>query len=165
VRVTVEVPEGWTAGTYGPLETGVSRVDDGGGVAFVIVDNVVNDPCDASQAQLVPAVGPSVDDLVVAISSWAGFEATEPIDVTVDGFHGKQFELTAPGRSFCHGDIFTWSTVQRANGVSANEVNLLRIVDVAGTRVLVAAAHQPGKTTAREVAEIRSVFDSVHFAP
>ena len=131
----------------------------------MIVDNVVSDPCDASQAQLVPAVGPSVDDLVVAISNWAGFEATDPVDVTVDGFQGKQFELTAPGKSFCHGDIFTWSTAERTNGVSANEVNLLRILDVAGTRVLVAAAHQPGKTTAREVAEIRRVFDSVHFAP
>ena len=165
VRVTVEVPEGWTAGTFGPLETGVSRVNDDGGVAFVIVDNVVSDPCDASRAQLVPAVGPSVDDLVMAISNWAGFEATEPVDITVDGFQGKQFELTAPGKSFCRSDIFTWSTGERTNGVSANEVNLLRILDVAGTRVLVAAAHQPGKTTARDVAEIRHVFDSVHFAP
>lgn len=165
VRVTVQVPEGWTAGTFGPLETGVSRVNDDGGVAFVIVDNVVSDPCDASRGQLVPAVGSSVDDLVTAISNWAGFEATEPVDITVDGFQGKQFELTAPGKSFCRSDIFTWSTGERTNGVSANEVNLLRILDVAGTRVLVAAAHQPGKTTANDVAEIRHVFDSVHFAP
>ena len=165
VRVTVEVPEGWTPTPFGPLETGVSRVGDGGGVAVVIVDNVVSDPCDASQPQLVPAVGPSVDDLVAAISNWAGFETTDPVDVTVDGFQGKQFELTAPGKSFCHSAISTWSTVQRTNGMSANEVNLLRILDVAGTRVLVAAAHQPGKTTARDVAEIRRVFDSVHFAP
>ncbi len=165
VRVTVEVPRDGRRRTFGPLETGVSRVGEGGGVAVVIVDNVVSDPCDASQPQLVPAVGPSVDDLVAAISNWAGFEATDPVDVTVDGFQGKQFELTAPGKSFCRSEISTWSTVERTNGVSANEVNLLRILDVAGTRVLVAAAHQPGKTTADQVAEIRRVFDSVHFAP
>jgi hypothetical protein len=164
MRVTFEVPEGWTAAPYGPLEAGVSRGNEGG-VAVVIVDNVVSDPCDASQGLLVPAVGPSVEDLVVAISNWAGFEATEPVDVTLDGFQGKQFELTAPGRSFCHSEISTWSTVERTNGMSANEVNLLRILDVAGTRVLVAAAHQPGKTTAGQVAEIRRVFDSVQFAP
>jgi hypothetical protein len=68
VRVTVEVPDGWTSCTYGPVEGGVCR-DDESGVTFVIVGNVVSDPCDPSQPQLVPPVGPSVDDLVNAISN------------------------------------------------------------------------------------------------
>ena len=163
VRVSVEVPDGWTSCIYGPVEAGVCR-DDESGVNFVIVDNVVSDPCDASQRQLVPAVGPSVDELVNAISNLEGFEATDPVDVTVDGFQGKQLELS-PEPAFCQGGISTWATAQRTNGISPGEVNLLRILDVAGTRVMVAAAHQPTKTTADELAEIRRVFDSVHFAP
>jgi hypothetical protein len=131
----------------------------------MIVDNVVSDPCDPSQPLLVPPVGPSVDDLVVALTNLAGFEATDPVDVSVDGFHGKQFELTAPRSAFCNGPIFTWSDGRRTNGVAALEVNLLRILDVAGTRVMVGAAHLPGKQSADVVVEIGRVFDSVHFPP
>ena len=148
---------------YGPEEVGVCP-DDESGVGFVIVDNVVSDPCDPSQPQLVPPVGPSVDDLVIAISNLEGFETTDPVDLTVDGFQGKQLELS-PEPAFCQGDISTWATAGRTNGISPGEVNLLRILDVAGTRVLVAAAYEPRKTTADELAEIRRVFDSVHFAP
>ena len=164
VRVTVEVPAGWTSCADGPLEAGVCPSAQAG-VSFLIVENVVSDPCDPSQPQLVPPVGPSVDDLVVAISNLAGFEATDPVDVTVDGLQGQQFELTAPIRSFCSAAISTWSTAQRTNGVAAREVNLLRILDVAGTRVLVAAAYLPGRQSAGAVAEIRRVFESVHVAP
>ena len=128
------------------MEAGVCRDDSG--VALVIVDNVVSDPCDPSQPQLVPPVGPSVDDLVNAISNLEGFEATDPVDVTVDGFQGKQLELTAPEAALCQGGISTWATAQRTNGMAPGEVNLLRILDVAGTRVMVAAAHQPARTTA-----------------
>ena len=162
VRVTVEVPEGWTSCVYGPMEAGVCRDDSG--VTLVIVDNVVSDPCDPSQPQLVPPVGPSVDDLVIAISNLEGFEATDPVDVTVDGFQGKQFELS-PEAALCQGGISTWATARRTNGIAPGEVNLLRILDVAGSRVLVAAAYQPTRTTVDELAEIRRVFDSVHFAP
>jgi hypothetical protein len=163
VRVTVEVPEGWDSCGTGPLEAGVCQNFETG-ISFVIVDNVVSDPCDRSQPQLVPPVGPSVDDLVMAISNLEGLEATDPVDVTVDGFEGKQFEL-APETGFCPSGISTWATTERANGIAPAEVNLLRILDVAGTRVLVAAAYQPTRTTADELAEIRRVFDSVHIAP
>ncbi len=164
VRFTFEVPAGWTACFYGPQEAGACRPDSSG-VSVMIVDNVVSDPCDEPSRLLVPPVGPSVDDLVVAISNLDGFEATDPVAVTVDGFEGMQFELGAPEAGFCPGNISTWSDAERTNGVSAREVNLVRILDVAGTRVMVSAAHQPARTSADELAEIRRVFDSVHFAP
>jgi hypothetical protein len=163
VRVTFDVPSGWTACGGGPLEAGACRGDIAG-VSFMIVDNVVSDPCDPSQPQLEPPVGPSVDDLVTAISNLRGFEATDPVDVRVDGFEGKQFVVTAPGYGFCEDGISTWSNADRTNGVGAGEVNLLRILDVAGTRLMVAAAY-PSRTTTDRLAEIRRVFDSVHVAP
>ena len=163
VRVTFDVPAGWTACSWGPQEAGACR-GDFAGVSFMIVDNVVSDPCDPSQPQLEPPVGPSVDDLVTAITNLRGFEATDPVDVMVDGFEGKQFVVTAPGYGFCEGGISTWSNAERTNGVRAGEVNLLRVLDVAGTRLMVAAAY-PSRTTTDRVAEIRRVFDSVHVAP
>ena len=116
VRVSVEVPEGWTSCVYGPVEAGVCRGDESG-VGFVIVDNVVSDPCDPSRPPLVPPVGPSVDDLVNAISNLDGFESTDPVDLTVDGFQGKQLELS-PEPAFCQGDISTWATAERTNGIA-----------------------------------------------
>ena len=163
LRVTVEVPGGWESCGVGPLEAGVCQNFETG-ISFVIVDNVVSDPCDRSQPQLVPPVGPSVDDLVMAISNLEGMEATDPVDVTVNGFHGKQLELS-PETGFCPGGISTWATAEGTNGISPAEVNLLRILDVAGTRVLVAAAYQPTRTTADELAELRRVFESVRVAP
>jgi hypothetical protein len=164
VRATLEVPARWESCGWGSLELGACNRSNAG-VTFMIVDNVVADPCDPSQAQLVPPVGPSVDDLVAAISNLRGFEATEPVDITLDGFDGKQFDVTAPAVGFCADEISTWSNRLRTNGVSAGEVNLLRVLDVDGTRLLVAAAYQPSTTSADELAEIRRVFNSMHVAP
>ncbi|MEO7294738.1 MAG: hypothetical protein ABIZ57_01240 [Candidatus Limnocylindria bacterium] len=173
-RVTFVVPDGWFSCSPGDDEIGAcarltSDSEVSMGIAFVNVDNVIADPCDRSDAQLDPPVGPSVDDLVTAISNLQGFDATDASDVTVDGFSGKQFELTAPaGDSGCvvDGDGFgTWTTPSRTNGVGPGEVNLLRVLDVDGVRLVVTAAYHPALASAEEVAEIRRVFESIHIAP
>lgn len=140
------------------------------GIAFLTVDNVVADPCDRSDPELDPPVGPSVDDLVAAISNLQGFDVTDASDVTVDGFSGRQFELTAPdgdgGCADVSDDGFgTWTTPSRTNGMGPGEVNLLRVLDVDGVRLVVTAAYHPATASAEEFAEIRRVFESVHIAP
>ncbi|HYI66297.1 MAG TPA: hypothetical protein VEW95_05200, partial [Candidatus Limnocylindrales bacterium] len=114
-----------------------------------------------------PPVGDSVDDLVAALSNLPGFEATEPVDVTLDGFRGKELELRAPIEPGCVVDqrgLGTWSRGVGINGVGLGEVNLLRILNVDGARVMIAGAYQP-PATAAEVAEVRAIFDSVRVAP
>ena len=160
VRITFDVPEGWTKCAYSPLEQGVCGPELQG-FTVQITENVVADPCDPSRAPLDPPVGPSVDDLVEAISGLPGFEATNAVEVLVDGFRGKEIEVTAPA-STC--GLGTWSTADRTNGVDNGEVNLLRILDVDGVRVMLAAAHLPG-LSAEHVAELRRVMDSVRVAP
>ena len=63
-------------------------------IAFWNVDNVHVDPCNAAAGELEPPIGPSVDDLVAALSNLPGLEATAPVDVTVGTFRGKEIELT-----------------------------------------------------------------------
>ncbi len=58
-------------------------------IGFQVVENVIADPCGAGL--LDPPVGPSVDEMVAAISSLDGFEASAPTDATVDGFSGQEF--------------------------------------------------------------------------
>jgi len=164
VKITFDVPAGWAGCSASPVEQGVcaQMVGDapGPGVGFAIIDNVVADPC--GTALKSPPVGPSVDDLVAAISGLDRFQATAPVDITLDGYQGKSFVVTAPAGTSC--ELRTWATADRTNGVSPGEVNLVRIYDVAGARVMVAGAYHPdsGGTDGRALVE--QVLDSVHIA-
>jgi hypothetical protein len=165
IRSTITVPDGWIACGTGFDELGVcAGPGDPRGVTVSIVDNVVSDPCDRSRPLLDPPIGASVDDLVSALSNLSGFEATDPIDITLNGFAGKEFELMAPADPACalgSAGLGTWTVPGGTNGVGPGEVNLLRIVDVDGVRVMIAAAHQP-VASANLIAEVRAISDSIH---
>jgi hypothetical protein len=166
VRLTFEVPAGWVSCSAGPVDQAVCKpstdTEPGSGVGFLIVDNVVADPCGPSNELVDPPVGPSVDDLVAAISSLEGFEATAPMDINVDGFDGKQFTLTSPADATC--ELKTWATESRTNGVGPDEVNLLRILNVDGVRVVISGGYQTG-TSEEQLAAIQQVIASVHIEP
>ena len=163
VRLTFEVPDGTTAWAYTSAGSQINLGTPSWEVSFEIVENVVADPC--STEQLDPPVGPGVDDLVSALSGLDGFEATPATDVAIDGYDGKQFVLTAPaeGEAAC-GEMFTWSTTTRQNGVGASEVAEIQIVDVAGVRLLVALAYAPPLSSA-ERSQVDVILDSVQLEP
>jgi hypothetical protein len=168
VGVTVDVPAGWFSCIISPDEQGVCdrnpEAEESLGISFSIVTNVVADPCAASGQLLDPPVGPSVADLASAISGLKDFTATTPKDITVDGFAGKEFSVRAPvppGGCF----LRTWATANRTNGVGGGEVNLLRILDVNGTRVVIAGASNPALATPARAAAVQQVMDSIHFGP
>ena len=166
VRVTFVAPAGWSACSNGSSEVNLCT-QDRLSVTFQIVENLVVDPCDHSRALLAPPVGPSVDDLVSAISSLAGFEATEPVELTGDGFTGKQFRLTAPSDPPCGltaVGLGTWSSAGGINGVGRGEVNVVRIMDIGGVRLMVAGAHYSG-ASADSIAEIDDLIGSIRVAP
>jgi hypothetical protein len=126
-------------------------------VTFQIVDNVVAACDDQETAELLePPVGPSVDDLVTALGNLEGYEATEPVDITVSGFEGQELTLTAVQ----HGCGATWATADRTTGMGVGESNLLRIIDVDGVRVVIAGAYHES-TPEADVATIEQVMDSV----
>jgi hypothetical protein len=160
VRLTFEVPDGLGAWAYTDEGTQLNLATESSGeVSFEIVDNVVADPC--SEDPMDPPVGPSVDDLVTALTELEGFEASPVTDVSVGGAEGKQFTLTAPVGGPCH-DMFTWRTTTRQNGVGPGEVADVRIVDVDGVRLLIGIASGPGMSDADE-AMFQAIIDSVRF--
>jgi hypothetical protein len=162
LSVRFVVPADWEYCGIGPDERGVCPSGSTGvsrGVSFLIIENVVADPC--KRALLDPPVGPTVDELVAAIVNLDGFESTTPVDVTVDGYRGKEFEVTAPPRAPCQ--LLTWATRDRTNGVAPGERNFMRILDVAGTRLMIVAA-MPGSISAEERAEIIQIVESVRLA-
>jgi hypothetical protein len=166
VPVTFDVPAGWFACPMSAVEQVVCGPEAGTGpampsVSFLIVDNVVAHPC--GDALLDPPVGPSVDDLATAITALEGFQASRPEDLTVDGYRGKQLELAAPSNAVCN--LLTWATANRTNGVGPGEVNLLRVFDVDGVRVLVAGAYFPTAGVPDVRTQIQGMLDSVRFGP
>jgi hypothetical protein len=165
VGISFEVDDSWAPCNGGRYESGVCRINDGSPpgivVAFLVVDNVVADPCIDQGA--VPAVGPSVDDLVVAISSLPAFEATEAVDATVDGYSAKRFTISAPAVASC--DLRTWMTPDRTNGVARGEKNLLVIVDVDGNRIMISGAYDPATVTDADLAAAEALIASVDFDP
>jgi hypothetical protein len=160
----LEPPAVWFACSPSAVEQAVcyeSAAIPGVAVTFQIVDNVVAGCADQETAELLdPPVGPSVDDLVTAISSLEGYEATAPVDITVSGFQGKEFTLTA----VMHGCGATWATADRITGMGSGESNLLRILDVDGVRVVIAGAYH-ASTPEADVATIEQVMDSVQIQP
>lgn len=169
VAITFDIPPSeppavWFACPSSPVEQAVCyawATEQFVAVTFQIVDNVVAECADQETAELLdPPVGPSVDDLVTAISSLEGYEATPPVDVTVSGFEGKEFTLTAV-RHECGA---TWATAERITGMGSGESNLLRILDVDGVRVVIAGAYH-ASTPEAEVATIEQVMDSVQVEP
>lgn len=168
VQVTVDVPTfeapaEWFAGCSSnpsvcikSTPTSIMVVD------FLIVDNVVADPCGPAGVLLDPPVGPTVDDLVSAISNLQGFEVTAPIDVTVDGFHGKQFTMTAPDVPDCGG---TWATAGLTHGMGPGEASLVRILDVDGVRVVITGTYYSPEASEADLTALQQLMASVHVAP
>jgi len=158
VSIAFDVPDGWSACSASVVEQGLcGPTSDFGGFAVSIVKNVVADPCSETLAK--PAVGPSVNDLVRAISKLKGFAATTPIDIRVSGYRGKQFVVTAPTAPLC--ELKTWATADRTNGVGSGEANVLQILDVDGVRVLIAAAYDPTSDGAGIPAQVDQMLASI----
>ena len=160
VDLTFHFPAGWSGCSPTPLEQAICGTN-GTSVGFMIVDNVVADPC--VDVGLDPPVGPTVDDLASAIAGLEGFEATAPVDVIVDGHPGKELTLTAPPYQEVTCSLFTWGNSLRTNGVGAGEVNRIRIVDVDGVRVLIAAAYFPNGDEPDIPADTLAILDAVRF--
>lgn len=141
VRITLELPDGWrswasTADLHGlVVDNAMGEGNSGWGPAFWIVQNVYADPCD-SDSGLDPQLGPSVDDFVAAVAKLPGYQATAPTPVTVSGFDGVQFELTAPEYGDDCAAHRTWTTSSYTRSMEPGETNRIQVLDVDGVRLV-----------------------------
>jgi len=177
LRVVYEVPvEGWSQ-WFGALKF----AEDGHVmINITTVVNLVRHGCrDHSWAD--PPVGPSVDDLAVALADLAPFRVTStPTDVTMYGYRGKYLELTVPdlpveGDDFIgcvDGNLLSWvAPIDVAegeggafHGYNAEPVEEFWILDVDGTRLVIEANWSPASPR-KDVAEMRAILDSIQIEP
>ena len=177
--VSVTVPSGWTIDTRvrGSGLWGVDTTDEVK-LNFWSVDNVVADPCkdpqgfDPRMVRMVdPPVGPTVDDLVSTLTSWPGAETTAPADVTLDGFGGKQFDLTLPtGAADCEGDFVVWFAPESHGApgwgfyLEPGWRHQLWVLDVDGLRFVVNAGIALD-ASARAESELLQIVQSIDIEP
>jgi hypothetical protein len=165
VSVAFEVPAGYGGCSPLPTEQGLCAEGDNRGISFVIVENLVADPCDASQGELDPPLGPTVDDLATGLERLPGFTATRGTPGELDGHAVQRLTLIAPTRpEACVAPaVQAWIvTPTRTNGVEFGERNELWILEVQGARLMIALAYQPG-TPPDVLDEMRDIVESVRF--
>ena len=107
-RVTYIVPDGWYGSGTGVWKSPNRQLP----VGFLNADD--NFYIDCPSSLLDPQVGPTVDDLVSALVNLPGIDA-ETTAVTIDGFDGKQIELTFP--SHYDGEECSPNFSARAEGI------------------------------------------------
>lgn len=159
VRLTFAVPAGWSDNDWYVDKLGSNPSI---GVVFDKVANIYTDSCPSFAVS--PPVGPTVDDLASAWANLPGFNATAPIDVTVDGYRGKQVEFTVPdyGADCADGAFRLLGAVGGGAWFAQgpNQHNQLWILDVNGTRLVIAAASFPD-TSPQDRAAIDEILASI----
>lgn len=176
LRVVYDVPEGWSQWFGAVKFVGDGHVT----VNITTVVNVVRDGChDHTWAD--PPVGPTVDDLAVALADLAPFRVTVgPKDVTKYGYRGKFLELTALDLPAVAGDftgcvdshLSSWvAPIDVAEGeggafyaYNAEPVEEFWILDVDGARLVIEATWSIDSPPAA-LAEMRAILDSIRLEP
>ncbi len=175
VSFTFTVPAGWFTKSddlYTSKHTGAA-----GELGFVpwVVTHVYADACHSEGA--LKEVGPTVDDLVIALEGQANSDAGALVSVLVGGYQATFLPMSVPidlDTSTCrHPDqlIQIWADPGETDffaipvdAASINPLSGVYIVDVNGERVVILSGHTSGSSAA-DIAELESIIGSIHFEP
>ena len=118
VRISFDVPEGWSKTVLGAdhavLTThpdGVpERPPTGATLGFYIVGNLFADPCDVEGRMVDPPVGPTVEDLVAAFGNLPAYQASVPTPASIDGYSGQRIDVELQLFMCPFGQVQLWET-------------------------------------------------------
>ena len=97
VKMVVTVPSGWQTVSGFLFKSRGTIIDETTiSLSHWRVTNVYSDPCRWETSLSDPPVGPTVDDLANALADQVERDATEPVDITIDGHVGKKVESIVP---------------------------------------------------------------------
>ena len=166
-RLTLTLPSGWD-GNDGDFVVQKPYSGDPPrtlAIATWVVGNVYTDGCQWEGSLLNPPLGPTVEDLANAISGLEDRETTVPVDVVLDGFAGKELEMTIPDIDFAGCDNAEFRSWVDPTGIARFhqgplEHSRILILDVDGTRVLIFGRNFPASSAA-DVAELDEIIDTI----
>jgi hypothetical protein len=171
VALAFDIPDGdlpgWHAGKAAPDGAVVlwyTPPEVTYGFAFWAADSVYADPCHPASGELEPPVGPSVDDLVTALSDRPAFQVSSPTEVTIGAFRGKEIELTAVTAEDDCSEAIPWGGGDGTIGLEPGETVRVQILDVDGVRIVVRIL-EPVQGDAAVEAELHRILDSIRIEP
>lgn len=166
----IRVPAGYNGAGFA-VNTGVGSgghafAPDARGLAFWEVGSVMSDPCKAGKHGVDP--GPTVADLAQALANQPLRAGTDPVPVTVAGYHGLYVQTSVPSHidfSKC-GDGYFDSWISTDGGgryqLGPGQRDRLWIFDVGGSRLVIDGWHMPGATPA-QISQITRMVKSLTF--
>lgn len=171
VPFTFTVPAGWSARG---ADLQISRgADTPGELSFVpwVVTHVYADACHSEGG--LTEVGPTVDDLVIALEGQLNSDANAVMSVLVGGYGATYLPMRVPidlDASTCrHPEVLQiWANEAETDffaiPVVAGRVggNVAYIVDVNGERVVL-ITHHGSESSPADIAELESIIGSIQF--
>jgi len=165
LRFTVTVPAGWQG-----IDPNWIFTPSEGGTADLLLGRggwLLSDPCQSTPADM--PVGPTVADFVDAVVAHPILDTTAPLDVTLDGYSGKSFDLNGPAVVSTEAKpdpkcprYLPWAPNIYMQGPSQRWH--LWVLDVDGARVVIQAMDYPGTPEARR-AELQAMVASIKIEP
>jgi hypothetical protein len=166
--LTVAVPAGWSTDTdWVVIGPSGNDAPTGMAIRFEQVDNVAADPLRVDAGPFNAPLGPTVDDLVQALTTHPILKAGPPTAITIDGHPGQRVEFAIPSDANLGASDGMYCIVLDISdcsiwGWAPGQTFDWFIVDVNGHRLVIDAFHYPG-TSAADLAAQQSVVDSVQF--
>ena len=166
----IRVPAGYSgrgfAVTCGTGETETAVAPDHRALSFWEVQSVFNNPCKAGKHGVDP--GPTVADLARALSTQPLRAGSNPVPVTVAGYHGLYVETSVPAHidfGTCQDGYFdSWNSTSGGGRYQQGpgQRDSLSILDVGGYRLVIDGEHMPGATQA-QIDEITGMVKTLTF--
>lgn len=171
ITVTIPAPDWYGEPGGGFIVKNDAEAPDGAGmIVFFGELYVYGDPCEWSTTRPdTPAT--TVDELVAALSAQASRDASEPVDVTVDGYAGKGITLHVPEDavfSECDRGLFGSWGVPSADvspyryHQDPGQIDEIWVVDVNGQPAIIDWNYYEG-TPQTVVDELRAIVESISF--
>jgi hypothetical protein len=167
IEVLVTVPEGWSGGgdwlLFGPKGP---EGPDGMNIRFGSVSNVFANPFDSGDGFVDPPVGPSVDDLVEAMTSHPDWTVSAPTTTTLDGYAGKVVRMTLPPDDMPTGRfmLFQDGALGDRWAFEPGQIIDFYIIDVDGERLVLELFSYPD-TPAADLDQRAEILESMQLSP
>jgi hypothetical protein len=169
MSVIVTEPE-WYGDVGGQLLVKNDNPDPPDGAGLIVFTGqleVYGDPCKWATTRPDPMTGATVDEVIAALAAQADRNATEPVDVTVDGHAGKSITLHVPTDQVftgCDlGQFRSWGPEEMSRyHQGPGQIDQVWVVDVDGTLTTIDAGWYEG-TPADVRAELDAILASLTF--
>jgi hypothetical protein len=176
--LTVTLPAGWGIDSATGVVVGGTADAPNGAFVMTFAEReywVYGDPCRWSTTR-PDTPSTTVNELVTALSAQASRDASQPVDITVDGHAGKSITLHVPDDAAFEecddGNFGYWASIDPEfgdDGVSPSrhaqapgQIDTLYILDLDGVIMIIDTSSYPG-TPAEDVAAMEAIVESGSF--